>query len=134
VVLDASVAVGWAFEDESGAYADAVLEALSGDGAVVPGLWGYEVANALAVGERRERILPADSERFLALLKALPIEVEETQSGGLIGLVQLAREQGLSAYDAAYLVVAIRRGLPLATQDHALKDAAYRSGVAVFGS
>ena len=133
-MLDASVAVGWAFEGEGGAYADAVLEALSDGGAVVPGLWGYEVSNALLEGERRERILPADSERFLALLKALPIEVEETQSGGLTGLLQLAREQRLSAYDAAYLVVAVRRGLPLATQDRALQEAAYRSGVAVFGS
>ena len=133
-MLDASVAVGWAFEDEGGAYTDAVLEALSDGGAVVPGLWGYEISNALLVGERRERILPADSEKFLALLKALPIEVEEAQSGSLTGLLQLAREQRLSAYDAAYLAAAVRRGLPLATQDRALQKAAYRSGVAVFGS
>ena len=77
--------------------------------------------------------MPADSERFLALLKALPIETEETRSGGLTRLLQLAREQRLSAYDAAYLAVAVRRGLPLATQDRALQEAAYRSGVAVFG-
>ncbi len=133
-MLDASVAVGWAFEDKSGAYADAVLEALSAGGAVVPGLWGYEVANALTVGERRKRILPADTERFLALLKALPIEFEDAQRGGLTGLARLTREQELSAYDAAYLAVAIRRGLPLATQDRALEEAAYRSGVTVFGS
>ncbi len=133
-MLDASVAVGWAFEDESGAYADSVLEAISEGGAVVPSLWGYEVVNALAVGERRERILPADSERFLALLEALPVEVEEAQSSSLTGLVKLAREQELSAYDAAYLAVAVRRGLPLATQDRALEQAAYRSGVAVFES
>ena len=133
-MLDASVAVGWAFEDESDAYADAVLEALSENGAVVPGLWGYEVANALRTGECGERILPADSERFLALLKALPIEVEETQSGDPTVLLQLARERGLSAYDAAYLAVAVRRGLPLATQDRALQEAAYRSGATIFGS
>ncbi|CAN5631109.1 type II toxin-antitoxin system VapC family toxin [soil metagenome] len=133
-MLDASVAVGWAFEDESGTYADAVLEALSDGGAVVPGLWGYEVVNALTEGERRKRILAADTERFLSLLKALPIEFEDSQPGGLTGLARLAREQELSAYDAAYLAVAIRRGLPLATQDRALKEAAYRSGVAVFGA
>lgn len=131
-MLDASVVVGWAFEDESGVYADAALEALSDRGAVVPGLWVYEVANALAVGERRRRILPADSERFLSLLNALPIEVEETRSGGMTELLPLAREKELSAYDASYLAVAARRGLPLATQDRALQEAAYRSGVAVF--
>jgi predicted nucleic acid-binding protein len=134
LVLDASVAVGWAFEDESGAYSDVALEAIAEDGAVVPGLWGFEVVNALVVGERRGRILPADSERFLALLKALPIEVEQTQSHSLTELGQLAREQSLSAYDAAYLAVALRRGLALATQDRKLGQAAYRSGIAVFGS
>lgn len=133
-MLDASVVVGWAFDDEADAYADAALEATSVEGAVVPGLWGFEVVNALVVGERRGRILPADSERFLALLKGLSIEVEEAQFHRLTDLVQLAREQSLTAYDAAYLAVAVRRGLPFATQDRKLSQAAYRSGITVFGS
>ncbi len=131
-MLDASVALAWAFEDEADEYADEALEVLSGGGAVVPGLWGYEVVNALAMGERRERILPAETARFLTLLQDLPIEFEALTFGELTGLASLAREHGLSAYDAAYLDVAIRRGLPLATRDRRLGEAARRSGVVIF--
>ncbi|MDQ4106397.1 MAG: type II toxin-antitoxin system VapC family toxin [Actinomycetota bacterium] len=131
-MLDASVALAWAFEDEADEYADAALEALSGGGAVVPGLWGYEVVNALAAGERRGRILPAESARFLTLLRDLPIELEALPFGGLSGLASLAREHRLSAYDAAYLEMAIRRGVPLATRHRRLGEAARRSGVVVF--
>jgi predicted nucleic acid-binding protein len=134
LVLDASVALAWAFEDEAEGYADATLEALSDVGALVPDLWGYEVVNALVVGERRERIMPAESARFVTLLRSLPIEVEALPFGGLSELASLAREYRLTAYDAAYLGVAIRRGIPLATQDRALREAARRSGVVVFGS
>ncbi len=133
-MLDASVTLSWAFEDEDGGYADSVLEALSEDGAVVPLLWCYEIANALVAGERRKRISSADVTRFLALLGDLPIEFEATSSGRLPELVSLARAHGLSAYDAAYLDVALRRGLPLATRDHSLMAAARRSGIVVHGS
>lgn len=133
-MLDTSVALAWAFEDEAEGYADAALEALAGGGAVVPDLWGYEIVNALVVGERRKRISSAESTRFLALLRSLPIEIEALSFSELSGLVSLAREYGLSSYDAAYLDVAARRGLPLATQDPSLGEAARRSGVEVFGS
>ena len=134
-MLDASVTLAWAFEDEAEGYADAALEALSDGGrAIVPDLWGYEVVNALVVGERRERILPAESARFLKLLQEMPIGFEETSFSGLPGLASLAREHALSAYDAAYLGVAARRGIPLATRDRSLREAARRSGVAVFDS
>lgn len=133
-MLDASVALSWAFEDEAEEYADAVLEGLSGSGAVVPDLWGYEVVNALLAGERRRRIMPAESARFLTLLRDLPIEVEEMTFSELSDLASLAREYGLSAYDAAYLGVAVRRGIPLATRDCSLREAARTSGVMVFGS
>ncbi|MBA2443480.1 MAG: type II toxin-antitoxin system VapC family toxin [Rubrobacter sp.] len=73
-MLDASVTLAWAFEDEADDYADAVLDALEKDGAVVPGIWGLEVANVPAVGERRERLTPADSARFLVLLQHLSLE------------------------------------------------------------
>ena len=132
-MLDASVALAWAFEDEAEGYADAALEALSGGGgAVVPDLWGYEVVNALVVGERRECILPAESARFLTLLRNLPIEFEALSFGGLPELLSLAREHGLSAYDATYLAVAVRWGIPLATLDRSLSEAARCSGVKVF--
>lgn len=128
------MALAWAFEDEAEGYADAILEALADGGAVVPDLWGYEVVNALVVGERRKRISSAESARFLTLLRSLPIEIEALSSSGLSGLASLAREYGLSSYDTAYLDVAARRGLPLATQDPSLGEAARRSGVEVFGS
>ena len=84
------------------------------------------------MGERRECILPAESARFLTLLRDLPIEFEALPFSGLTGLASLAREHGLSAYDAAYLDVAIRRGLPLATNDRSLEKAAHQSGVLIF--
>ena len=129
---DASVTLSWAFEDEAGGYPDSVLEALSQDGAIVPVLWCYEVVNALVAGERKGRISSADGARFLTLLRELPIEFEAATFSGLSGLVSLARDHGLSAYDAAYLDVSLRRGLPLATQDHSLIEAARRSGVLIF--
>lgn len=133
-MLDASVALAWAFEDEAEGYAEAALEALSEGGAVVPDLWGYEIVNALVVGERRERITPVETARFLTLLGELPVEVEEIPFGGLSELASLSREYGLSAYDAAYLGVAVRRGVLLATQDTSLRKAARKAGVGIFGS
>jgi predicted nucleic acid-binding protein len=131
-VLDASVTLGWCFEDEAGEYADSALEALSDDTAVAPAVWPLEVANGLVVAERRGRLVPAQTARFCALLPALPIEVEP---GGLTTtlalLVPLARDHGLSVYDAAYLDLAARRGLPLATLDARLRAAALAAGVAV---
>ncbi|MGB3681568.1 MAG: type II toxin-antitoxin system VapC family toxin [Rubrobacteraceae bacterium] len=132
LVLDASMTLAWAFEDEADEYADAALRALSEGGAVVPDLWGYEVVNALAVGERRKRILPAESARFLTLLRSLPIEFEVLYFGGMPELASLARGHGLSAYGSAYLDVASRRGLPLATRDRPLEEAAHQSGVPIF--
>lgn len=131
-MLDASVTLAWAFEDEADGYSDSVLGALANGEAVAPGLWSLEVANVLAVGERRGRLTPADSARFVALLESLPIRVEiAPESMGEI--VTLARETHTSAYDAAYLALAMRRGLPIATRGAALAEAASTRGVAVFG-
>jgi predicted nucleic acid-binding protein len=128
------VAVAWAFKDEAEGYADTVLDYISDSGAVVPDIWVYETVNALLVGERRRRIMPADSDRFIRLLRDLPVEVEEMTFAGLSDLALLTREYELTAYDAAYLAVAVRRGIPLATQDRALQKAARRSGAEVFDS
>lgn len=130
--MDASVTLAWAFEDEADDYADSVLDALVENGALVPGIWGLEVANVLIVGERRKRLAPADSARFLTLLRELPLEVEETTMESLEGLVSLAREQELSSYDAEYLAAAMRRGLPLATRDDRLERVAAGCGVDLF--
>jgi len=135
IVVDSSVAVAWCFSDEQGEYAQAVLDALSTRRAVVPYLWHLEVANTLLVGERRKRSTQADTATWLGLLSALPIEVDdETRAQAFGTTISLARAHSLSAYDAAYLELAMRRRLPLATLDEKLKAAARAVGVALHGA
>ncbi len=129
-VLDGSVTMVWGFEDEDDTYAAALLDRMPERHAHVPSLWPLEVANALIVGERRGRITPADAARFLAILDTFPITVDdETAVRAWSDTMHLARAHHLSAYDAAYLELAIRRGLPLATLDDRLKAAATAVGV-----
>lgn len=124
-VLDASVAMAWCFDDEAGEYADKVLEALSTVSALVPVIWPLEVGNVLVGAKRHDRLPAAMSARFVELIRELPIEVETTESGLALGpVLALAREQGLSTYDASYLELAMRAGLPLSTQEGALLRAA----------
>jgi predicted nucleic acid-binding protein len=132
-VLDCSVAVAWFFEDETDAYAEAVQDSLATASAVVPALWPLEVGNALLVGERRRRTTEAKVTTFLTLLQALPIAVDdETTTRAWQETLQLARAQNLSLYDATYLELALRRGLPLASLDSKLKAAAAAVGVAEY--
>jgi predicted nucleic acid-binding protein len=133
MVVDASTALGWCFPDESSAYADAVLVALEGKTVLVPSIWPIEIANAVLVGERMKRLRPPEIQRFIALLEGLPLAQDSQTVGEHIGnVLPLAREYGLSAYDAAYLELAIRYEAPLATLDGKLQKAAQRSGVTVF--
>jgi predicted nucleic acid-binding protein len=123
-ILDGSVTLAWFFEDESDAYADAVQDSLTKAVAIVPALWHLEVANALLVGERRKRTTAAKVTHFLTLLSALPITVDdETAARAWSDTLALARAHSLSAYDAAYLELALRQGLPLATLDEPLREA-----------
>ena len=132
-VLDASVTLAWGFADEADAYVDAVLESLTDAEAVTPAVWPLEVGNALLVAERRDRLSKADSARFLSLLEQLPIAVEQETPGRMLGeIVALAREHGLSTYDASYLDLAMCQGLPLATRDKALRRAALAAGVPLY--
>ena len=131
-VLDCSVAMAWCFEDESDGYADAVLDRLDNGTAVVPSHWPLEVANVLLVAERRGRLKEADSTRFLELLGALPIEVDsETPARAFGAILSLGREHGLSSYDAAYLELAMRESVPVASLDQPLRLAAEGSGVSL---
>jgi len=133
LVLDASITLSWCFEDEVEAYADAVLEGLEVGKAIVPSVWPLEVGNALLVAERRGRLSEAESARFLALLEQLPIGVEHEPLGRVFGrVVELARRCSLSVYDASYLELAMRSGVPLATRDERLLQAAAECGVEVF--
>ncbi len=130
-VLDCSVTMSWCFEDEADAYSDRVLEASLGARILVPSVWALEVANVLAVAERKKRLTPADSSRFLELVAALPIEVDETSfQRATTGVLALARKLTLSSYDAAYLELAMRRGCPLATRDRKLRAACRKAGAA----
>jgi len=132
-VIDASVALAWCFEDETNVFADRVLERLVGAAGLVPLIWPMEVGNALIGAERRGRLSQADSERFTELLRQLPIRIEAASPTRMFGeLISLAREQNLSTYDAAYLDLAMRSGLPLVTPDEALHQAAIRCGVKEF--
>jgi predicted nucleic acid-binding protein len=133
VVVDASVALAWCFPDEASEHADAVLVALKGQAIVVPAVWGLEIANAMLTGERRKRLKQPEILRFLALLEGLSI-VQDGQavSESVSNVLPLARHYGLSAYDAAYLELSIRHGVPLATLDAKLQKAAQRAGVKIF--
>jgi predicted nucleic acid-binding protein len=129
-VIDASSVLAWCFEDEGGPEADALIEQVAAEGAAVPGLWSFEVANGLVMGERR--IKPAESAAFVAMIEALPIVADPaTGARALHETMSLAREHRLTAYDAAYLELAMRLGLPLATGDRSLGAAAERAGVAL---
>jgi predicted nucleic acid-binding protein len=120
--------MAWVFEDEATPDTDALLDQLRDGSAAVPSLWTFEVANVLAVAERRGRITEAQSVRFSRLLAALPIDVDDGPDA-LDELVHTARPPGLSAYDASYLLLALRLGAPLATLDGRLRDAARTAGV-----
>ena len=131
-VLDASVALAWCFEDENTTSARQILARLVTEAASVPAIWPIEVASVLALAERRRRITPANSSEFIAKLEDMVILVDgETSSRAFGRILDLAREEHLTAYDAAYLELAMRLGVPLASKDAGLCNAAERLGIAV---
>jgi len=133
IVIDNSVVMTWAIEDQADAYADAVHDALGSVEVIMPPIWPFEVANSLLVAERRKLISRQKSDGFLGLLAGLPIAVQaESPSSAWAGALAVARKTGLSAYDASYLHLASRSGCPIATLDRAMHNAAKKVGVAVF--
>jgi predicted nucleic acid-binding protein len=136
-VLDASVAISWCFPGdptENTPYSRAVLNRLAEDDAVVPEIWAFEVANSIFVSfSNRKRITEPQIREYLELLKALPIRVESRSLLENIDLESFSRRWDLAAYDAAYLHLAQRTNLPLATSDGPLRDAAIAEGVVVVG-
>ncbi len=125
LVLDCSVTMAWCFDTEANRYADRVQERLHEAEAVVPTIWSLEVANVLLVAERRGRITPAETTDFVRLLRSYPLMVDQQTSEHVWDTtLKLARDHRLSSYDAAYLELALRRGLALATLDEALRRAA----------
>ena len=136
-VLDTSVTMRWFFGDGKPselAYAAKVLDALKTDDAIVPVTWGLEVANVIARAEAKELVTEARSGAFLEMLDGVNIETDAaTFTHALSDTLQLARRYKLSAYDASYLELALRRGIALATLDVDLQRAARKAGVRKFG-
>ena len=130
-VLDSSVTMSWFFDDEATAATDQLLDRLNSDGrAIVAAHWALEVSNTLLMAERRKRSTLAESSHFIAILDALPIETDqETVSRASTSSMEMARAQELTLYDSAYLELAMRRSLPLATLDKQLRAAAKKTGV-----
>ena len=137
-VLDASVAMSWLLSDGKPAdrsYAGAVLEALKAPAtrAAVPVTWGLEVANVIARAEASNLLSEAQSEAFLEMLGNAPIQADDaTFPKALTDTLHVARRYGLSSYDASYLELALRSGLPLATLDTDLAKATRKAGVKRF--
>jgi predicted nucleic acid-binding protein len=131
-VIDTSVVMSWCFRDEINSYADMILEKLESNTAFAPSIWPLEVANVLLVAERKKRLSEADTVRFLTLLSELPIIVEQEDTERMVHeIVALARKHHLSSYDASYLHLAMRKGIPLATLDKNLIAAAIQSRTSV---
>jgi predicted nucleic acid-binding protein len=135
-VLDASVALLWLVPQSNFAgvdYANVSLNALKESQALVPSLWPLEIANVVAKLEAKGIVTEADSQRFIALLSRLNIVTDQATASHALGdTLNIARRHKLSAYDAAYLELALRTGLPLATLDAHLAKAAVSTGMPIF--
>jgi len=129
-VLDSSVVCGWIFENQANAYTESVAQRLLDDRAHVPGLWPMELANVLRTGCKRGILIAQQAQAVLENLAALPIDTD-TRPASAATLLSLALRHDLSAYDAAYLELALRLQQPIATQDAALAEAARAAGVGV---
>jgi predicted nucleic acid-binding protein len=130
-VIDASIALSWCFEDEATAETDRLFELVRDEGAVVPGLWHLELGNVLLQAEKRKRLSAEDVAARLRLICVLPITTDpETSVKAWQDTLSIARVEGLTIYDAAYLELAVRHGAPLLTKDEQLARAARRRGIA----
>lgn len=134
LVLDSSIALAWIYSEETSATVKQVFDHLRKGGAWVPSLWRLEVANVLQTGVRRKRNGPDFRDKTLADLAQLPIEVDpETDQHAWATTLRLAERHDLTLYDAAYLELALRRKLPLATLDEQLRHAANAERLALLG-
>lgn len=131
IVVDCSVAAAWAFEDERTAASEQLRQRVALRGGFAPAIWPTELTNVLRNGEKHGRIAPAATDAFIEAMLQSPVIVEPPPDADQARRVlALAREFKLTAYDAAYLELALRRGLPLATSDAQLAKAANAAGVA----
>lgn len=134
LVLDSSVTLAWVYSEETSPAVSRVLQLVSGDGAWVPSLWRLEVANILQMGVRRRRHDAAFRDTTLADLALLPITLDQDTAAHAWGAtLRVAERHNLTLYDAAYLELAKRRALPLATLDAELRSAAMDENVPLLG-
>jgi len=134
LVLDASLTLSWYFEDEQTAESDALLDQVADNGACVPSLWRLEVANGFQVAVRRKRLDSRFRDTALGQLNRMPIVVDsDTNVHAWTSTLLLADRFQLTLYDAAYLELAQRRHLPLATLDQPLRVAASALSIGVLG-
>ncbi len=132
LVIDASVALAWCFEDERSAYSRGILDRVIHTGAIAPPIWPVEVANSLWVAVRRNRLATAKIAAATSVFTSLAIAIRGSRlSEVLAATLPLALRYGLSVYDSSYLHLAISEGLPLATLDNRLRKAAESAGVAI---
>src|SRR5262245_37554552 len=129
-VIDNSVVCGWFIDGQASAYSDAVADLLLDDRAVAPTLLQLEIANVLRTACRRGRLIAREAHAIIEQLDVLPIEFDRATPGPA-AILSLALRHDLSSYDAAYLELALRLQLPIATVDEALAEAARAAGVGV---
>jgi predicted nucleic acid-binding protein len=134
LIIDCSITMAWCFADEATVETARVQDRLVVEAAFVPSHWSLEVVNVLVMAERRKRIITADATSFLQLLSTLDIQADhETSARAFDHLPPPCRGHGLSSYDAAYLELALRKRLPLASLDDDLRQAAIGLGIPVLG-
>ena len=135
-VADASVAIAWVHPAQATRETETMLDRLAaGDTLVVPALWPLEVANALTILSRRRKLTSDDARTALEIIREIPTIIDhEAAAIAFTRLADLAREHDLTVYDAAYIELATRRQLPLASNDVKMKKVAIRAGVRVWQS
>lgn len=133
---DASVAIAWVHPSQANAETEAMLDRLAdGDSLVVPALWPLEVANALTILRRRRKLTPEEARTAIEIIRELPVIIDhEAATVAFTRLVDLASKHELTVYDTTYIELAMRRQLPLASNDARMKQAATRSGVELWQS
>ena len=129
IVRDNSVVLSWCLQDEMEPRAEQAMHRVVESGVIVPGIWWYELRDALVMNERRGRLSAADTAATLADLRQLRIAIDQTHDESVV--VALAREHHLSVNDAAYLEVALRHTLPIASLDQRLRRAALALNIAI---
>jgi predicted nucleic acid-binding protein len=129
-VLDNSIVTGWYIEDQATDYTEAIAAKLETDRAIVPALWELEFANVLRTACTRGKLNIEIARQIVDTISALPIEIDRGPPGPK-QLLELATRYNLSSYDAAYLELAMRHGLPLACKDGKLLEAAVNAGVSI---